>query len=558
MKRKMVLTLPLLSLLFPSALLLAYTGNSLRIRALGEGSAGIVEDEYTDIHRNPAYLALVEHPQLIVDFGGCQPKIGIVCLPYVGYQPIVYPEPPILVQTDSIRSYLPKPVSSYSPFPKTTVSWRDEKIGDLVLSDRNPWGPRFLLGLVANPFPFLFQSGMGAVVLDADYYKNTDESGDIFHYYDEQGEVALDREYHDTRGTYQRNTNLKLIYSLSPSPSSQTGLDFTYSLSKDEDNRTHYSVESYRSENLYKRERKSKNLGQSHLYLGRLGFTQLLSPSSQLDLVWKAFSASDKNKKSYEYQSHDFYSYSSTKVTTRDAKSSYPGDIWGWGLEANLKKELSSSKTIHYILGFAYRNEDWDGPEEENYHYLYTFDDSIPYSYEKERTTNLVHHSNQELYRASWGLGMELMPRENLKIGVGLRGNAYKSCEKNNLTGRVLYTYSNTLDSLFTENAYDLSERVEVKAKGISFLVPMGMEIMASRSLAIRFGVSPYASYCKAEEEKKVNSKLIKTTDEDGRTSVNYTFGLGYRIGQRVSFNLYTQRDFTSVNNWQGAATVKF
>lgn len=558
MKGKIVLILTLLFLLFPSFPLFAYTDSSLRIKALGEGLAGIMEDEYTDIYRNPAFLAFVDHPQLIVDFGRCKPKIASVCIPYIGYLPIVYPETPILVQADSIRYHLPKPASSYPPSPKTTVYWGDEKTDDFVLSDRNPRGPRFLLGLVANPFPFLFQSGMGAVVLNADYYKNTDEIDDIVHYYDYQGKITLDREYHDMRGTYQKNTDVKLIYSFSPSLNSQMGLDFTYSLSQNEDNGTHYSLESDGSGSVYKRENKSKNLDQFHLYLGRLGFTQLLSPNSQLDLVWKAFSSSDKNRKSLEYRSHRLYSYSSTEVTTREAKGSYPGDIWGLGLEANLKKELSSSKNIHYILGFAYRNEDWDGPEEENYHYSYTFDDSIPYSRENERTTDLTHHSSGELYRASFGLGLELRPRDNLKIGIGLRGDAYKSCEKENLTGRALYTYFNTLDSLFTENAYDLSERVEIKTKGGSFLVPMGMEIMASRSLCIRFGVSPYAAYCKAEEEKKVNSRLIKTTDEDGHTSVNYTFGLGYNIGQRASFDLYTQGDFTSVNNWQGAATVGF
>jgi len=123
---------------------------------------------------------------------------------------------------------------------------------------------------------------------------------------------------------------------------------------------------------------------------------------------------------------------------------------------------------------------------------------------------------------------------------------------------KTLYTHSNTIDSLVTESVYDLSERVEVKAKGISLLVPIGMEIIASRSQCIRFGVSPYASYCKAEEEKEMNSKLIHNTDEDGYKSVNYTFGLGYKIGQRVSFDLYNQGDLSSVINWQGAATVRF
>ncbi len=562
MQKKIVLTLALLSLLLPSTLSLAYTGNSLRIQALGEGLAGIIEDEYTDIYRNPAYLALVTHPQLIVDFGRYQPELRVVAFPPGDPRPIVYPdlEPSIFVQTDSIRHHLPGPALSYSPSPKTPPSWRNKKRGGFLgSSDHDPWAPNFLLGLVANPFPFFFQSGMGAVILDANYYKNTSESGDIVRHYDAQGEINSDREHHDLRGSYRKNTEFKLVYSFRPTLNSQMGLDFSSNFSQDENNYTHYSVESYYSSgSLYESDNKGKNLDQSHLYMGRLGFTQLLSSSSQLDLVWKAFSASGKNERSYKSENHKFLPHSSTEVTTKDVQGPSPENVWGWGLEANLKKELSSSSTIHYIFGFAYRNEDRDSPQEEYYHYLYTIDESTSYAQENIRRTDLTRHSNEEIYQVSFGLGMELRPKENLKIGVGLRGNVYRRSERENVTGQDFYTYINTADSLSTENVYDLTWKIDTTVKQLTFLIPLGMEIMANRGLAIRFGVAPYGFYYRSEGKKIIETKPVKNRDENSHLEVHYTFGLGYKIGQRASFDLYTQGDFTSVNNWQAAATVKF
>ncbi len=64
----------------------AYLEPSFRIKALGEDFAGIIVDEYTDIFRNPAYLALVQNYKILGEyrtdkggsrlfFGGVLPKL---------------------------------------------------------------------------------------------------------------------------------------------------------------------------------------------------------------------------------------------------------------------------------------------------------------------------------------------------------------------------------------------------------------------------------------------------------------------------------------------------
>jgi hypothetical protein len=43
---------------------LGYIGKSIRIMGMGDELAGVVRDEYTDIHRNPAYLSLVKRVRI--------------------------------------------------------------------------------------------------------------------------------------------------------------------------------------------------------------------------------------------------------------------------------------------------------------------------------------------------------------------------------------------------------------------------------------------------------------------------------------------------------------
>jgi len=41
-----------------------YLGKSIRLMSIGDELTGVIEDEYTDIHRNPAYLSFIEKPRI--------------------------------------------------------------------------------------------------------------------------------------------------------------------------------------------------------------------------------------------------------------------------------------------------------------------------------------------------------------------------------------------------------------------------------------------------------------------------------------------------------------
>ncbi len=55
-----------------------YLGKSIRLMSIGDELAGVIEDEYTDIYRNPAYLSFIDKPRIFGQYNlYWQPEVKI-------------------------------------------------------------------------------------------------------------------------------------------------------------------------------------------------------------------------------------------------------------------------------------------------------------------------------------------------------------------------------------------------------------------------------------------------------------------------------------------------
>jgi len=402
-----------------------YLGKSIRIMGFGDELAGVIQDEYTDIYRNPAYLSFVERVRV---------------------------------------------------FGQYNLNRRTElKIAEHFTNQKT--------GLMGIVLPL---AGYGNLALMGELKPSVTEDNSTTanrsEYYNYHTIDSLKRFSKETI------RNLKLIYSLKLSPSLRIGIDFVYlkNYHEGDSNKTittqRYS--DFGDLNSYERD-DSLNTYDNSPDAQRGSFGLVLSPSQKTSidftLYYENLSYTSQTSSKRESETTWFRSDTSFRENFSWHTGEAPIKNRAVGLDVNFKYHFPQKTNLAILLGGRYQKNEASFSEQNK--------DSTYYSWHWVEMTNgeTFGQTNDKLYNFVMGIGAEKDFSPSIKIGVALKG--YWDRQKlDRFEWQKSVNISVKDDSVINKSTSFWENRVKKTTNSYKLIFPIGLEAVLHKMIKARLG----------------------------------------------------------------------
>jgi len=408
----------------------AYLGRSIRIMGLGSELAGVIEDEYTDIYRNPAYLSYVKKTKIFGQYN-------------------LYGSPELRIGG----------------------AFTNQKTG---------------LGGVVLPF---FSHGNLALVGELKPYSNKESStvgrrSDYLDYY------AIDSSFVE-RFNKETIPNFKIIYGLKLSPSIRLGIDFVYlknyhySDSKSKTVRTERYLDSDSLQSYHKTEQIEKKDDSPDAQRGSFGL--ILSPWQKSRLDFTLYYESIRyTSRASSNRDHEFKSVRNDTLFSQNYSNwgteTTPTENWGVGLDAYLKYYFPQNTSLAILLGGRYQKNDVSHLEQTKDTSYFNFSSTTNFS-----GREVFYQNNDKVFSFIMGIGAEKDFSPSIKIGVALKGywdlGKLDRYERQKSASKSLEG-----DSVIIKSSELRENRVKKTINSYRIVFPIGLEAVLHKMIKARLG----------------------------------------------------------------------
>lgn len=489
---------------------------SLRIMGMSQDLGKIVRDEYTDLFYNPAYVSAIDHSKLYGLFG-----------------------------------------------------LKDRYLQDNTKSQSSGLD-NTLVGIVGNPLGFITEGGTGAIILDAQYRKRSKETiNDRYSSLSSSGRL-YESEQNMTSYDREQALDLYCFYALPLSPRLSIGAGYVHNswedanrgLSEYSSSTTDLMTNTVPSDRWYHSQNRSGSDQETRIFT--VGMLCSLSPCWTLDVTSRYFDSDESTFRAEEFEEYDYNLYESsthhgeyTDRTEENDTQTYPFDKKAWGAFIDLIQQASPTRTMHWFGGVRYEEFDVDFSGQEHYSYVEddVYDSTVSHG-EGWRESCFLSVGSGDKITLGGGLGAELHLKGDIILGLACKGRI--------ITGSAEATFTSSTEGSSQEDTTQqeysdaIEQEIESDLTAYDLRIPVGLETRFWGKLALRLGTTFVATHSKQTEdiwEVDVSSSS-EFTQEESSLSSYLSFGLGYRIGNRLTFDFYTAYDLASLNSWQIMTTV--
>jgi hypothetical protein len=405
-----------------------YLGKSIRIMGFGEELAGVIQDEYTDIYRNPAYLSFVEKAKVFGQYN-------------------LY----------------------WHPEVKIAEFFRNQKTG--------------MAGVV------LPLSGYGNLALIGELKPSTTKDGSTIgsrHDYDTYYTIDSSSTKRYSKDTIR---NFKLIYGLKVSPSLSLGMDFAYLKNYNEGDSMNKGMTAQRysdSENLksYRRDDRVDDYDTSpDAQRGSLGMVLTPSQKTNVDftLYYENLTYTSKSSTKKELEEKWLGTDTLWSETFAYTTCKAPVKYRAVGLDANFKYHFPQKTSLTILLGGRYQKNELSRLSQNN-DSTYSSPNYISISNNK----TFLQHKNR-FYSFVMGVGAEKDFSPAIKVGVALKGY-WESGKLDQEEWQKSSWRSLRNDSLINSISYFRENRVNKTTNFYKLTFPIGTEIVLHKMIKARIG----------------------------------------------------------------------
>jgi len=271
------------------------------------------------------------------------------------------------------------------------------------------------------------------------------------------------------------------------------------------------------------------------------------------------YAYSDSSYK-YRYDNYNRYSQNSEQSTPLLNSKMYSFDL-------RLSQRVSQNTKLHLITSIDIGRGKLSGDSESDILSIREEHSSFTY-YSPETTYTHVYHDTLHLrvqdssvisgrkhfLLTSITIGAEIKLSENAMLGFALKG----IWSKDEVDRSEVVTQSLRIDTTAAGVATtaDTTYAVTGKVKKISrhLFIPFGLEYKLNSSTYLRFGICPQMNLEKYETEGELDYPITVTEG----LPIGYSFGLGYRLSNKLSFDLFNNGDLTKLSSWELEVRLTF
>ena len=522
MKRFFVLSFFLLFLLFSANEIFAYLNPSLRIRALGDEFVGVIDDNYTDIYRNPAYLSYVKRIKIFGQYNNYyKAPVFILRKTEIDYAPIGIPEYK-LGKENATRIKLR---SSSSQQANIQGYFHNKKtvLGGLVLPIFN-YGSLSLVGEL-KPDEKNTHDSYQQRYLYADYYQ--------------------DHTYFSKSSTKRTISNFKAIYGIKISRQLRVGLDYTYLKNYDfyeyhsesENIRRYIDTDSLKSINFSKSDRYTDN--SPDLHRGSIGFILIPKSSTRLDLTlhYESISYNDTSHNWSEYKYTYYYGDTPSRYSGSENqyKRNYKHKIKSWGADINIKYSPNYRSTLTFLVSGRFQENNIAGYRDD-FRSIWSSIDTL----EREKSSGYFWPSENrdEILSFLVGGGLEHNFRPSIKFAIALKGywDRVKVRREEKETNFIQETIN---DSLIYSHTAQWEKSVRVTNDNYRVVLQICVEAKFHKMVKGRLG--GMVVYQDTKYLDRSSSKSMKA---------HYSLGLGFSYKRKIYMDVFAQDDITEIKSW--------
>ncbi|MCJ7577626.1 MAG: hypothetical protein MUO91_04165 [candidate division Zixibacteria bacterium] len=404
-----------------------YLGKSIRIMGFGDELAGVIQDEYTDIYRNPAYLSFVErvkvfgqynlyqHSELKIaeDFRNEEAGLAgiVLCLPKYGNLALIGELKPSTTKDGSTKASRSDYINYYTLDSSSVKRFSKETIQNFKVIYGFKLSPSLRLGV------------------DFVYLKNYDD-GDS-----NKTIVTHQKRYSEDLMHYSKDDNMD---NYSNSPDAQRG---TFGLVFTPGQRTSLDFALY-YEKLEYTKRTSSNRVSENISVG-------IDTTLRKNFFWDTSRAPIKNR--------------------------------ALGLDINFKYHFPQKTILAVLLGGRYQKNELSSLSQ-NKDSTYS---SLNFVNTGNAKTSLEH--NDRILNFSIGIGAEKDFSSSIKIGVALKGYWDRE-ELDRFEWQKSSGISTQNDSVVGSTSYFAENRVKKTTNSYKLTFPIGTEVVLHKMIKARLG----------------------------------------------------------------------
>lgn len=478
---------------------------SLRVKALGEEFAGIISDGETDALLNPARLAEVVSPELVLAF----------------------------------------PSEEGYGYGKSNA-----------LSFLGMW-PRALSNIISAGF-FLkeahYEDQDSRSYTDEDYWENTLRS--VLSY--EKSTNFLD-DYHlrlfsSLNIPQSLKLGLEYSYSVIPEIKNRWSRNEVYYIN----NSTWDTLD---ADSGFSEYNNSHNIS-SHRF--RVGALFNISTTTSFELfgdffLWREDTIGLYNRDNFVHRENEYYDYQGEDTiyyyniaseyynSKRDSADS--SAFRAVTLNTRWIKEMNDDLRFHLLIGGAIiqgtlsgNNTERNSMQKDLYSSLKSesvsvHGDTLHYKTEKIRDFS----GDEKLYLGTAGIGIEKRILNRSLVCLGLKFiYGQEEINQNNTWFSFFQKETTALDTTHSETTYVTKEKYQKRSW--TLILPMGMEHFITPQFILRLGVCPRFLYEKAEGNSDSEYKE--------KIEISHSLGLGYKVSDYLSFDLFTRGLLHNIPYW--------
>lgn len=285
------------------------------------------------------------------------------------------------------------------------------------------------------------------------------------------------------------------------------------------------------------------NISQKVVFDGALRFEKLFDQSSN-----------NQKHQSLHYQSIQYSGLVQTTIGSgfNSNHCFYTPELLTLGFQGHVAYSVSEAITTHFLfaMDYNYYNTDFQNYSETTTQIIDSDISALSSTQDTASTYRKSVLGNKDArhfpsYNSMVGMGMTWHDG-HLLFSAGIKAKVYYG--RNHLImRRYLEENQDGQPIVYLDYPYDIIPRVDYQSFTGEILIPIGMEIMPPKKIAVRFGVLPVHYYERKRNEIKAENVAVNT--QESFIDTQFSFGMGYAMLERLQLDLLMQKYLADAPN---------
>jgi len=526
MKKFLIFFCVSLFLLLSAVEAFAYIHPSLRIKSLGDEFVGIIDDSYTNIYRNPAYLSYVKRIKIFGQYNNYyQPPP-----PYIFSWRTEITYPPI-IGTPEYR----QEKEDYSKVRSRASTDKETDIQGYFHNRNTALG-----GIVLPVYQYGSLALVGELKPDEKSKRSSDQKRYLYTYY------YIDESYFTKSSEKTSINNFKAIYGIKLSPHVRAGLDYTYLKNNNfnefvsESRRLRKDIDTDILRSVDRSKRDSFYDNSPDLHRGSIGIILKPKRTTRLDLNlhYESISHNDTSHHWSEYTDSTSYADTLWRYTgsLNQNKRNYKHRIKSWGVDVNIKYNPNYRSTITFLVSGRFQKNDITGYFDD-LRTSWIMPNMILYSTSTSGTFK-PSENKDKIYSLAAGSGIEHDFSRSIKFCVALIGY-WDKIKVRREQKEIFFREETKFDAIVYSDTTEWERKTNVSNDNFRVVLPVCVEAKFHKMIKGRLG-------------GMLVYQDIKDLDKSSTTSLKAkgSLGVGFSYKRKIYMDVFAQDDINEIESW--------